>query len=152
MITRQEILHIDDDPEFTLLLAEHLKGYGYSTTQVNDPNEVIPHLPRYEERLVLLDIDMPKTDGLALLKQIKTYDGGIQVIILTEMATMTSVLQSLRWGAEACFFKPISNIEPLVGAIDDAFRKIDRWWNTLEELTGNRKNRSNENSAGALVN
>jgi len=48
-------------------------------------------------------------------------------------------LQSLRMGAEACLFKPVRDIEPLVGAIDDAFRKLDRWWQALEELSRRRQ-------------
>ncbi|MBN2580672.1 MAG: response regulator [Pirellulales bacterium] len=134
MIAPRQILHIDDDPQFTTLVAEMLKSRGYLVTSLHDPSIAIQQLPRFRERVVLLDIDMPRTNGLELLQEIKAFDGGIQVVMLTGLVTMTTVLQSLRLGAEACFFKPIEDIEPLAEAIADCFRKIDRWWLTLNEL------------------
>ena len=139
MIVPRRVLHVDDDPQMTLLIAEYLKDYGYETTALHDPCEVIQQLPRLQARVVLLDIDMPRINGLELLKEIKTFDGGIQVVMLTGLVTMTTVLQSLRLGAEACFFKPVDQIEPLVDALADCFRKIDRWWVTLDDLSHRRK-------------
>lgn len=132
------ILHVDDDPDITRLMAARLAKFGYESKSQNDPRRVIDDIQRGEYRVVLVDIDMPYINGLELLKHIKMQDGGIQVIMLTGIVTMTTVLQSLRLGAEACLFKPIRNIEPLVNCVDDAFRKIDRWWQTLEELSNRR--------------
>jgi CheY-like chemotaxis protein len=147
----RRILHVDDDPDVTSLMAEYLKDYGYQTTAINDPCEVMQKLPRSKERIVLLDIDMPQMNGLDLLKQIKQFDGGIQVVVLTGLVTMTSVLQSLRWGAEACFFKPISDVGPLVEALSDCCRKIDRWWITLDELTRNLKEEALNQTSGMSI-
>jgi CheY-like chemotaxis protein len=135
----RRILHVDDDPEVTGLVAEYLKDRGYESVAVHDPRQVIARLPCYQERVVLLDIDMPHITGLELLPQIKKFDGGIQVVMLTGLVTMTSVLQSLRLGAEACLFKPITDIEPLFDALEACRRKLDRWWNTLDELSRRRK-------------
>ena len=87
------------------------------------------------QRLVLLDIEMPEVDGMNLIKEIKHNDGSTQVIVLTGLASMQTVLQSFRWGAEYCFFKPIEDINPLIQAIERTFGKIDQWWKTVEELT-----------------
>jgi CheY-like chemotaxis protein len=139
MIGSRRILHVDDDPQITALVAEYLRSYGYETTAMHDPCQVIQQLPAFRERVVLLDIDMPRINGLELLKEIKAFDGGIQVVMLTGLVTMTTVLQSLQLGAEACFFKPVVEIEPMVDALTDCFRKLDRWWLTLDELSGRRK-------------
>ena len=142
MFVPRRILHVDDDPQITNLVAAYLHDYGFETSSVHDPCQVIQQLPRYQERVVILDIDMPRLNGLELLTQIKAFDGGIQVVMLTGLVTMTTVLQSLRLGAEACFFKPVDAIEPLVDALSDCFRKLDRWWGTLDELTRRRKEES----------
>jgi CheY-like chemotaxis protein len=139
MTALRNILHADDDPVFTALVAELLKDHGYDVTSVNDPSEVLPRLLRAQQRVVLLDIDMPRIDGIELLKQIKAFDGGIQVILLTGLVTMTSMLQGLRWGAEACFFKPMIDIAPLAEALSDCFRKSDRWWTSLDALSQRRR-------------
>jgi DNA-binding NtrC family response regulator len=151
MVTPRQILHIDDDRDVTSLVAEYLKDHGYAATAINDPREVILQLPKHQERMILLDIDMPHINGLDLLKQIKAFDGGIQVVMLTGLVNMTTVLQALRWGAEACFFKPIIDVAPLVEAFDDCFRKIDRWWTTLSELTRNQKANSSQPPHGFIV-
>ncbi len=135
----RNILHVDDDVSVTKLIAKRLEAFGYQVTSLNDPQLVMPYLSSASCRLVLLDIDMPQQDGLELLDEIKNFDGGLQVIMLTGMVSVGTMLRSLRLGAEACFFKPIVDIEPLTAALDDAFRKIDRWWLSLEELSQRRK-------------
>jgi CheY-like chemotaxis protein len=139
MTSQRNVLHVDDDPMLTTLVAEHLQDRGYLVTSMNDPLEVIPSLPRLQARIVLLDIDMPNLDGLELLKQIKAFDGGIQVVMLTGLVSMTNALESLRWGAEACFFKPMTDFEPLLDAIADCVRKLERWWTALEDLAHRRR-------------
>jgi CheY-like chemotaxis protein len=139
MNVKRSILHADDDPVLSALVAAHLQERGYDVTSVDDPREVIPCLLRNQQRVALLDIDMPHIDGLRLLRQIKEFDGGIQVVMLTGLVSMTTVLQSLRWGAEACFFKPLSDFGPLADALADCFRKSERWWTTLDELSRRRR-------------
>ncbi len=133
------VLHVDDDPLLTRLVAERLGGHGYRVTSLNDPRQALKELMRNQWRVVLLDIDMPETNGLDLIREIKAYDGGIQVIMLTGIVTLGSVLQSYRWGAEACLLKPLREIGPLLEALEDTFRKIDRWSQTLKELALRRR-------------
>lgn len=135
MKPERQILHVDDDPQMTLLVAERLSPHGYEVVSLNDPTQAINELVQNQWRVVLLDVDMPRINGLDLLREIKAYDGGVQVIMLTGIVTVTTVLQSFRWGAEACFFKPLNDIEPLVEAIDNSFKKIDHWWGALEDLS-----------------
>jgi DNA-binding NtrC family response regulator len=133
------ILHIDDDPQLTRMVARQLETRGFNVVSLNDPKLATRELVLQQRRVVLLDIDMPGINGLDLLREIKSYDGGIQVIMLTGLVNLTTVLQSLRLGAEACFFKPVDDVEPLVDALNAVFAKIDRWWHTLEELSERRR-------------
>jgi hypothetical protein len=48
---------------------------------------------------------------------------------------MQSVLQSFRWGAEFCIFKPLVDYGPLLDAVERTFCKIDHWWAALHHLT-----------------
>ena len=132
---RHTILHVDDDPEITRLVAKRLEGHGYELTSLNDPRLALAELARSQQRLVLLDIDMPHITGLDLLRSIHTDFGGTQVIMLTGLVTMQSVLQSFRYGAEFCIFKPITDMAPLLEAIERTFWKIDQWWIALEHLS-----------------
>jgi DNA-binding NtrC family response regulator len=130
----REILHVDDDPQFTRLVRARLKSYGIQTCPLNDARECLDRVTYDSYRIVLLDIDMPYSDGLQLLSEIKQHDGGIQVLMLTGLVTMSSALQSFRLGAEACLFKPMEDFSPLVEAIHRATHKSEAWWTTLEHL------------------
>lgn len=90
-------------------------------------------------RIVLLDIDLPTLSGLQLLEQIKQHDGGIQVIMLTGLVSMATILESLRRGAEACHFKPLDDVAPLVESLEATVAKLDCWWRTLRDMTSRRR-------------
>jgi DNA-binding NtrC family response regulator len=135
---RRAILHVDDDPQITRLMSERLRLCDFDVYSLNDPRRALDELIHHQYRVVLTDIDMPGLDGVQLLKEIKRYDGGIQVLMFTSIVNVSTVLAAFRGGAEACFFKPMADIEPLVHALDDAFHKIDRWWDTLQNLSQQR--------------
>lgn len=134
MNDKRTILHIDDDPAILRLVAGKLESEGYEVISCSEPGEIEPLLLATNARVCLLDISMPHVDGLELLKQIKRYDGGVQVIMLTGLVSMNSVLDSLRNGAEALHFKPILDFAPLLDILRDSFRRTERWRQTLEEL------------------
>jgi DNA-binding NtrC family response regulator len=149
--TGRSILHVDDDPQITRIVASQFDKHGYQVTQLHNPLDALDMIVRSQHRVVLIDIDMPGLNGLELLRQIKAFDGGIQAIMLTGVVSMSTVLESLRFGAEACFFKPLNDYQPLVDAVEATFVKIDRWWTALEELTRRRHEHTAAPSVGTPV-
>ncbi len=136
---RKAVLHVDDDPLITRLVAKQLEAGGYESQAVHDPNEAFDAMVCGQFRIVLLDIHMPNRSGLQLLSEIKAYDSGIQVIMLTGLVNETTVLETMRQGAEACLFKPVTEPDFLIDAIDDAFKRNNRWWRSLSDLTKRRR-------------
>ena len=132
------ILHVDDDLPMIRFVADQLEKHGYQTDSLDNPAEVMKAVIQNKYRIILLDIDMPGKNGIELLQEVKAYDGGIQIIVLTGLTDMSTVLKSLRMGAEACFFKPVDDVQPLVDALDDTVRKINRWWRSLDDLRARR--------------
>lgn len=143
---KRTILHVDDDPQITRLVASRLKDLGYEVTSLNDPRLALEELDRSHQRLVLLDIDMPHISGLDLLEKIRADYRGTQVIMLTGLVTLQTVLQSFRWGAEFCIFKPIVDMGPLLDAVERTFWKIDQWWSALDYLSREKRDRSSGTS------
>ncbi len=137
--SQRKILHIDDDNVFTRMVQQRLTQEGYQVQVLHDPAQALEELSNHEYHVVLLDIQMPKMNGLDLLRQIKRADGGLQVIMLTSLIGVGTILQSMRWGAEACIFKPLTEFDPLLDALQTAFRKRDRWWAALAELAHHRR-------------
>jgi len=133
------ILHVDDDPQFTLWMQRLLSRKGYDVVSLNDPTQAIDEIMRHGYRIVILDIDMPSIDGIELLRRIKEYDGGIQVVMLTGLVTLGNAMTAFRRGAEAFFFKPVEDLDALTASLDAVVHKIEHWWNALHNLTKQRR-------------
>lgn len=128
------VVHLDDDPAMLSIVKAKLSKSGYEVVSTSDPSQIVKTVLTSNAQVVLLDIDLPNTNGLDILKQIKADNGGIQVIMLTGVVSMMTLLQSMRWGAEACVFKPIKDFDELTDAVGHAFGKLERWWDALDEL------------------
>jgi DNA-binding NtrC family response regulator len=133
------VLHVDDDPSILALVARKLESHGVKVVSTTDPTDAIKKILVTGARVVLLDIDMPKKDGLTLLREIKKHDAGIQVIMCTGMVSINTVLCATALGAETCIFKPIVNLNEITDAVDRAFEKIDRWWIALKDWIDRKK-------------
>ena len=80
---------------------------------------------------VILDPEIPPESATALLREIKEYDGGMSVIMITSQPTSVAISLARIDGAEACFVKPVEPMEPLVEAIRTTLRKFERWEESL---------------------
>ncbi len=128
-----DVVHVDDDPSMLRLVKHQLAG-SYNVCSLTDPTQCIDEIIRTGSRIALLDIDLGTHSGLDLLREIKRFDGGIQVIMLTGIVSMETILTSMRDGAEACLFKPMQNKQELLDVLNEAQRKISRWHQSLREL------------------
>jgi CheY-like chemotaxis protein len=125
------VLHVDDDESILLLIDRVLTRRGYQVVSLSDPRQALDKLAECGARVVLLDIDMPHIDGLSLLQDIKRRDAGVQVLMVTGMVSMGTVLRATSMGAEGCIFKPLNDLQQVVDGVDRAFAKIQNWWDTL---------------------
>jgi DNA-binding NtrC family response regulator len=135
MKTAPLVLHLDDDPSILRLVACELQRCGYQVVSVEEPGDLPRVLVETNARVVLLDVNLPGVDGLQLLRQIKLHDGSVQVILLTGVVSITTVLQAMRWGAEGCVFKPVKDMARLDNLLRACFAKVDAWSDALHELT-----------------
>jgi DNA-binding response OmpR family regulator len=134
-LQERTVVQMHGDPAFARSVRDCLTTRGIDVILARDPAALIAELITERQRVVLLDLDFPDVDGVELLREIKRNDGCTQVIVLTAGTAMSTAIQSFRCGAEACFLKPTATLEPLVGAVEDAFRKMDRWWECLRDIT-----------------
>jgi len=88
---REKILIVDDEEPIRRLLMETLEDLGYRCESLEDGLECIKRIHEggnYD--VVLLDIRMPKLNGIETLKYIKTYSSDISVVMIShrEKSTM----------------------------------------------------------------
>ncbi len=129
------VLHIDDDTDATRWVAALLRPRGIEVTALHDPSQALERITQENFRVVILDIDFPTMNGLDLLQQIKQADGGTAVIMLTGVVTLSNVLRSMRKGATACLFKPLTDADTLMNCLNEITGNFNRWWTSLKQLS-----------------
>lgn len=117
----QKILVVDDDEGLRFVVTSALGEANYVVEQAQDGEEAITKVRASNYNLVLLDVNMPRMNGMECLKQIKSYDPSIIVIMLTAFSNIKDAIESTKEGAFNYLEKPIK-AENLVALIDRALR------------------------------
>jgi len=102
---KQRILLVDDDPNLLVVLADQLRRDGYDVTTARDGQEALRRLDAGWPDLILLDLMMPKVDGLALAREIKAA-ADLPIIVLSAIDTADSKARLLDEVAEDYVSKP----------------------------------------------
>jgi two-component system OmpR family response regulator len=122
MSQQPKVLVIDDEPGVRDLISEALSLSEITAVQAADGLEALSFLRRERFDLLILDINMPKLDGLALLEKLRTEGMSIPVLMLSARADKSDINQGLRIGADDYLTKPFS-IEELVLRVKAILRR-----------------------------
>lgn len=106
-----KILIVDDEPQFLKQLKQSLTGYKYDVDTAVDGEEALDKLFASLYDLILLDIMLPKIDGLAVLKEIRHADIKTPVLMLTAKGEIEDRVKGLDLGADDYLAKPFSIAE-----------------------------------------
>jgi class 3 adenylate cyclase/CheY-like chemotaxis protein len=147
------ILAVDDVPANLDIVCARLEGQGYQVVTAIDGEEALQRVAEHKPDLVLLDIMMPKLDGITVLKRLKadTTLPFIPVILLTAKADQKDVIEGLEAGGDDYLTKPIDKdaliarvrsmlrIKALHDQVQDQSEKLQQQteqlaaWNTMLE-------------------
>lgn len=116
----KKILVVDDDPELQDLISFALKREGYEVVMATDAYEGLEALDDEHFDLALLDVMMPKMDGLMMLSQLRERDKELRVIVMTALTTPEAAISALRDQASDFLAKPF-DVGQLISAINTAF-------------------------------
>jgi DNA-binding response OmpR family regulator len=108
-----KILLAEDDHNLGTLLNEYLKAKNYDTTLATDGIEAWEIFSNGEFDLCLLDIMMPRIDGITLAKRIREADTNMPIIFLTAKNLEKDILEGFSAGADDYITKPFSMDELL---------------------------------------
>ncbi len=99
------MLVADDDPLMRVLVAVSLADIA-ETIEAEDGDEVLRLLSESKCDLVLLDWDMPGSDGLQILRTVRERGSEIPIIMVTAKAERVHILEALHAGASDYVIKP----------------------------------------------
>jgi DNA-binding response OmpR family regulator len=109
--TQGHILLVDDDPGITKNLPPILEKEGFFVTVAHDGEEAEDLIKTTRPDLVLLDIDLPKKDGLLVLIDMRRDEDLTPVNLLTRFGDVAHRIVGLRLGADDYIGKPFSGDE-----------------------------------------
>ena len=107
------LLLADDEKELSDALVSILKHNQYSVDAVYDGQAALDYLPGENYDGVILDIMMPKKDGITVLKELRRQDNQVPVLLLTAKAEIDDRVLGLDSGADDYLTKPFAMKELL---------------------------------------
>lgn len=102
-----KILLVDDDTTFCLMLKTWLTKRGFSVEEAFSCKEAVGKLKKSAYDVVLTDLRLPDEDGLQVLQEAKKLLLGVQVILMTGYADISTAVQAMKLGAFDYVAKPV---------------------------------------------
>jgi two-component system alkaline phosphatase synthesis response regulator PhoP len=128
---KKQILIVEDEKHLAEALAHNLQFEGYATTQAHDGEQGLQLASSIKFDLILLDIMMPKLDGLEVCRRIRAAENRVPILFLTARASDADRLLGLKVGADDYIPKPFL-LEELILRIQGIFRRQD-WYSSPPE-------------------
>ena len=124
MDTKETVLVVDDDREIVGAIALALEKEGYRVLRAYDGMEALDHALDPELRLILMDVMMPRLDGLSAVLRIRERRN-LPIIVLSAKSEESDTVLGLSMGADDYVTKPFSTQE-LVARVRSQLRRYTR--------------------------
>ncbi|MCL6450244.1 MAG: sigma-54 dependent transcriptional regulator [Acetobacteraceae bacterium] len=115
---RPEVLVVDDEQEVCTFFRHLLGKKGYSVTLARGGQEALEAVDRTRFDLALVDLKLPDSDGITLLKHIKAVHPTCEVIIMTGYSTVKTAVEAIQLGAYDYIEKPFEVLEDVERLIE----------------------------------
>ncbi|RXZ80803.1 DNA-binding response regulator [Paenibacillaceae bacterium] len=103
-----KILVVEDEPAISRLIEFNLKLIGYEVHCIYDGEAVFDVLKTFRPDLIILDLMLPKMDGLQVCRELRRQENAVPIIILTALHDVTDRIAGLDNGADDYLSKPFS--------------------------------------------
>jgi len=131
-VAQAKVLVVDDSPMISRLLQSKLGAAGIASDASDSAAKALQMMERNLYFVVVADIHMPGTDGVALLSALKRLSPLVQVIMLTGDASIEQVIECADRGA-IDFFSKQEPLPPLTEAVASALARAARWSGWLRQ-------------------
>ncbi len=116
------ILLVEDDPMIGNALCVALRDAAYAVDWVQDGETALRALDNREHQAVLLDLGLPRRDGIEVLKKLRANESALPVIIITARDELEERIKGLDSGADDYLVKPF-DIDELLARLRAALRR-----------------------------
>jgi DNA-binding NtrC family response regulator len=101
------VMVVDDERHLLSALARALDLEGIATVTAASGEEALALFPEHEVDLILLDVKLPRMDGIATLQGIRNLNADVPVVMMSGHATVDTAVQATKLGADNFVEKPI---------------------------------------------
>jgi UDP-3-O-[3-hydroxymyristoyl] N-acetylglucosamine deacetylase len=147
-LAEQTILIVDDEDRVRESVREVLSDEGYRVVDTADVTRVLDIIEEEKPGLVLLDIWMPKADGIGLLKEIKSKEPELNVVMISGHGNIHTAVTATKFGAFDFLEKPLS-LEGLLLTVRRALGDVPS--GTVQSEPGGNKKRAAKKPASAAA-
>ena len=123
--SKKKILIVEDEKEIADLLMFHLEKEGYKTVTAEDGEKGVEIALSEKPDLIILDIMLPKVDGLTVCKKVRQTLIKTPIIMLSAKGEEIDKILGLEIGADDYMSKPFS-IRELIARVKANLRKVDQ--------------------------
>ena len=100
-----KVLLIDDEDDFRQLMKFWLESKGYSVLAASNGADGIKLVKNDQPNIIFLDLRMPVMDGVATLKEIRTFDRDLPVIVISAFLDDPRAKEAMAFGISGVFNK-----------------------------------------------
>ena len=133
MAVQVNILVVDDDRDICEYVKTLLSASGYSVATLSDPTLAVDLIKRSEFHVLVIDLMMPKLDGIALIQQIRKFDSDVAIVVVTGYPSLDTAVEALKLTVSDYIKKPFEPDE-LRDKLAEILRKKGVHLNPEEEL------------------
>lgn len=123
-MTSELILLVDDEPSITQLARMYLERDGYRIEEITDGESALAAVEKQKPALVVLDVMLPKVDGLDVCRRLRSGGNDVPIIMLTARDEDIDKILGLELGADDYLTKPF-NPRELAARVKAILRRSD---------------------------
>lgn len=120
--SKANVLVVDDEVEVLKILEKILAENGYNVLKAQNGAEALRAARRSDIKLALLDIKLPKINGIELLGRFKKVNPDLIVIMITAYGTLKTAIEAMRLGAYDYITKPF-DLNFIVSIVEQALEE-----------------------------
>jgi CheY-like chemotaxis protein len=124
--SKGKILIVDDEPDLRIMFKDILATFGYDSEEAQDGIECLEKLEKNKYDLLLLDLMMPRMDGMEALTQIKQNPkkyGSAPILILTNLTSDIAIKEGFERKADGYLIKTELTPEQVIKEIESVIGK-----------------------------
>lgn len=116
------VLVVEDEPKLATLVRDYLENAGYACSILGTGTDVVDWVRAHSPSAILLDINLPGVDGLAICREVRTFSE-VPILLLTARVEEIDRLIGLELGADDYICKPFSPRE-VVARVKAVLRRV----------------------------